>query len=83
VRCGIAQGDLVPYAGDLFGVPQAEAARLCSLADPGQVAISASVHAALPDDVEVEDLGEHALRGLPTSGHIYRLVAMHTSELRR
>jgi class 3 adenylate cyclase len=76
VRCGLALGDLVPYDGDLFGVAQSEAARLCALARPGEVVMSGAVRAVLPPDVRVDDLGEHSLRGLPAGTRVYRAATV-------
>jgi class 3 adenylate cyclase len=77
IRCGLALGDLVHYDGDLFGLTQSEAARLCALAGPGEVLLSAAVRAAVSDaGLAIEDLGERALRGLPGGARIYRLATI-------
>ncbi len=43
VRIGVSLGDVTVEAGDYFGVPVIEAARLCAAADPGQILVSAVV----------------------------------------
>ena len=79
VRCGLARGRVIPSGGDFFGLVQSEAARLCALADAGDVFGSARVVEALQGDaardLAARSLGIHHLRGLPDVTAVYRLVA--------
>lgn len=74
IRCGLARGRLVPSGGDFFGLVQAEAARLCSIAKPGEVLASGDVLEGVDAPAfGAESLGRHALRGLPARTEVYRL----------
>jgi len=79
VRCGLARGRVIPSGGDFFGLVQSEAARLCALADAGDVFGTARVVEALEGDAArdlvARSLGIHHLRGLPEETAVYRLVA--------
>ena len=44
LRVGVAAGDAFEEAGDFFGPPVVEAARLCATASGGQILTSASPH---------------------------------------
>lgn len=74
IRCGLARGRLVPSGGDFFGLVQAEAARLCSMAKPGEVLASGDVLQGIDAPAFLaESLGRHALRGLPERTDVFRL----------
>ena len=53
------------------------AARLESVAQPGQVVIGASTRAHLPADAAVESLGELVVKGRRGPVGAYRLFALH------
>jgi len=75
IRCGLSRGRLLPNGGDFFGLVQSEAARLCSMADAGEVLASASVVDDAPDTgFSLHPLGPHQLRGLPAMTAVYRLI---------
>ena len=61
VRMGMHTGSVRVMGDDYWGVDVHYAARLCAAASGGQVLLSASTHALVPD-VLVDDLGEHALK---------------------
>ena len=44
VKIGVAVGDAVGEAGDWFGAPVVEAARLCEAAGGGQILVTEAVH---------------------------------------
>ena len=75
IRCGIARGRVIASGGDFFGVVQAEAARFCALADPGEILVTARVVEGCGAGLEVESRGRHALKGLPTEVEVFRIVA--------
>lgn len=91
VRVGIATGAVVvgeSGAGDA-SVPSAAvgetpnlAARLQELAGPDQIVIAPSTHRLLGDTVEVEDLGEHRLRGIDSPMRARRIRGLTRSETR-
>jgi class 3 adenylate cyclase len=77
VRCGLARGRVIPSGGDFYGLVQSEAARLCALADPGDVVGAGPVIEALgggTPGVSARSLGTHHLRGLPAPTAVFRLV---------
>jgi class 3 adenylate cyclase len=78
VRCGLARGRVIPSGGDFFGLVQSEAARLCAMADPGDVIGTATVVDALVGEsargVVASSLGTLHLRGLPAATSVYRLA---------
>jgi tetratricopeptide (TPR) repeat protein len=67
LRVGIALGDATEEAGDWFGTPVVEAARLCSAGESGQVLVTDVVRAVAGAhaDVEYTSLGPLTLKGLP------------------
>ena len=73
VRMGIHTGDPIRVDGGYVGVDVHRAARICAAGHGGQVLISAATRAALPEALEVRDLGEHRLRGLDEPERIYQL----------
>jgi predicted ATPase/class 3 adenylate cyclase len=78
VRIGIHTGEADFRDGDYYGVTVNRCARIRGLAHGGQTLISRStfemVRDSLPEDVEVRDLGEHSLRDLNRSEHVFQLV---------
>ena len=75
VRCGLARGRLLPHEGDFYGLVQSEAARLCTLAAPGEALASASVIDDVDDvGLDWEAIGPQQLRGLPAVTVVHRLV---------
>jgi adenylate cyclase len=64
VRCGMSCGRPIPHGDDLFGVALSEAARVCALADGGDVFLSEAVRWLVPVGVaDFEPVGRQALRG--------------------
>jgi predicted ATPase/class 3 adenylate cyclase len=63
VRMGVHTGTAGVDAGDYHAPAVNRAARVADAAHPGQLLVSDAT-AALIDDVELRDLGEHRLRGL-------------------
>jgi DNA-binding NarL/FixJ family response regulator/class 3 adenylate cyclase len=73
VRAGIHTGEPAIEDDDYVGIDVHHVARLCSAGHGGQVLLSSAALAAL-EDVEVKDLGEHELKGLPSTERIFQLV---------
>ena len=61
------------FTGDAVNV----AARLESVAQPGQVVIGESTRAQLPPDAAVESLGELEVKGRRGAVAAYRLFGLH------
>jgi class 3 adenylate cyclase len=75
VRAGVHSGEVERQGGDLRGVAVHAATRISSLAEPGEVLVSdASVALLEGSSLELEDAGEHELRGLPSARRLYRLA---------
>jgi DNA-binding NarL/FixJ family response regulator/class 3 adenylate cyclase len=73
VRIGIHTGVPSLEDDDYVGLDVHLVARLCSAGHGGQTLLSEAT-VEIVDEVEVEDLGEHELRGLDSPEHIYQLV---------
>jgi class 3 adenylate cyclase len=73
VRAGLAYGPMLALDGDYYGNPVNLAARLVAAAEPGEILLSADLHAELPDSASVatEPL---ALRGFadPVQAYVLR-----------
>ncbi len=79
VRMGIHTGSAEERDGDYFGPSLNRAARLTAAGHGGQTLLSQATYELvrdhLPDGVNLQDLGEHRLKGLARSEHLYQLVA--------
>jgi predicted ATPase/class 3 adenylate cyclase len=81
VRMGIHTGLAEVRAGDYYGTAVNKAARLMSVAHGGQIVVSLATEELVQDgDVELIDLGEHALRDLARRERVFQVAA---SGLRR
>jgi class 3 adenylate cyclase len=77
VRIGINPGNPVERSDDVFGVAVAVAARLCSLAEPGQILVSGVVRELIEDPdltARLLDGGRRPIRGLESALHVYRVA---------
>ena len=75
VRMGINSGPAQERDGDYFGPAVNRTARLMSAAHGGQVVVSAATHAMTEEQFQWIDLGDHRLRDLATSEHVFQLAA--------
>ena len=76
IRCGLARGRLIPSGGDFFGLVQSQAARVCSLAAPGELLTTVQVVDGLDAaEVSAESMGQTALRGFPDQVEVFRVFA--------
>jgi class 3 adenylate cyclase len=76
VRIGINPGNPVDRSDDIFGVAVAVAARLCALAEPGQILVSGVVKELVQDRDLADrllDAGRQPVRGLVSALHVYGL----------
>jgi class 3 adenylate cyclase len=75
IRAGVHSGEVELHAGNVRGVAVHAAARIASLAGPGEVLVSASAAGLLEGaGLSLEDAGEHELKGLPGPRRLYRLA---------
>ena len=84
MRIGVNLGDVIVEDGDIFGDGVNVAARLEGMADPGGIAISSSVrdHIGARLDLNFEDKGEHYLKNIAQSIHVYAISFGATTPLR-
>ncbi len=79
VRMAIHVGESDERDGDYFGPTLNRVARLLAVAHGGQIVLSGAVagrlDGRLPRDTSMRDLGEHRLKDLTASEHVFQLVA--------
>jgi class 3 adenylate cyclase len=81
IRAGIHSGEVERQAGNLRGVAVHAATRIASLAQPGEVLVSAPAMALLEGSgLPLEDAGEHELKGLPGRRRVCRLVVQAAAD---
>jgi predicted ATPase/class 3 adenylate cyclase len=73
VRMGLHTGHVEAWGDDYYGPTVNRAARVTSVANPGQILVSAATAAPL-EGWALRDLGEHRLRGLPPM-RLYQVMA--------
>lgn len=78
IRTGLHRGVASLRDGDYFGSVVNRSARLMSAGHGGQILVSGAVRAlvagALPEGIDLLDLGEHRLKDLREPEHIYQVV---------
>jgi TolB-like protein/class 3 adenylate cyclase/Tfp pilus assembly protein PilF len=74
-RVGINVGDVIVEDGDIFGDGVNVAARLEALARPGEICVSATVREHVGEKLPLgfTDLGEHSVKNIARSVHVYRI----------
>jgi class 3 adenylate cyclase len=82
LRMGLHVGDVIIEANDVYGGAVNLAARLQELAEPGTIAISASVREQLGCNFKspLLDLGAARLRNIATPVHAFRILATSTPD---
>ena len=74
LRAGIHTGECEAIGQDLGGLAVHIGARVSALAGPGEVVVSSTVkELVVGSDMQFADRGEHELKGVPGSWHIYTL----------
>jgi class 3 adenylate cyclase len=75
-RAGLHTGECEVRGDDLGGLAVHIAARVVTLAAPGEVLVSATVKDLVAGSgIQFEDRGEHELKGVPGAWHMYSVVA--------
>lgn len=84
-RIGINLGEVIVDRDDIFGDGVNIAARLESLAVPGGICVSATVHEQVRDKIkaEFEDLGKQTLKNINRQIRVYQLAAIPEGESKR
>jgi adenylate cyclase len=81
-RAGIAAGFAVTRDGDYFGPVVYTAARLATLAEPGEVLVNEAVAAAVDlEEFAVDDTGERLLRGFEQPIRVGRLHPVESASI--
>jgi class 3 adenylate cyclase/pimeloyl-ACP methyl ester carboxylesterase len=74
LRCGIHTGECEAIGDDLGGLAIHIGARVGALAGPGEIVVSSTVkELVVGSDMQFSDRGEHELKGVPGSWHLYAL----------
>jgi predicted ATPase/class 3 adenylate cyclase len=73
VRIGVHTGEPQQRDGTYWGIDVHYAARLCAAAHGGQVLLSTTARALVPE-APVDDLGAHAVKDFPSPRPLYHLV---------
>jgi adenylate cyclase len=74
-RIGINLGDVIVDEGDMFGDGVNVAARIETLATPGEICVSASVREQVGERLPIgfADLGEHSVKNIARPVRVYRV----------
>ena len=76
VRIGVHTGEPELTAGGYYvGVDLTRGARICAAAHGGRVALSQATRDLAGEGVEVRDLGDYRLKGIPQPERLFQLVA--------
>jgi adenylate cyclase len=73
LRAGIASGEALPRAGDLYGRPVNLASRLTSFARRGTVVASKEVHDAAKEGYQWSQAGSRRIKGVRGEVEVYRV----------
>jgi class 3 adenylate cyclase len=75
VRSGLHTGEIELTADDIGGIAVHTAARVVTMARPGETLVSSTVRDLVAGSgLRFEDRGRHALRGLPEEVHLYTVL---------
>jgi class 3 adenylate cyclase len=75
IRAGVHTGECQVVGDRLAGIAVHVAARICDLAEPGEVLTLGTVRDLVAGSgIEFEDRGLHELKGVPEEWRLYRVV---------
>lgn len=75
IRAGLHTGECERVDGKIAGVAVVTGARIASLADPGEILVSATVRDLVAGSgITLTDHGLHTLKGLPEQRHLYSVA---------
>ena len=75
LRAGVHTGEVEFVGGNVRGLAVHLAARVMSLAGPGEVVVSATtMQLSAGTDLRFESLGPHELKGISGSQEVFRLI---------
>jgi class 3 adenylate cyclase/pimeloyl-ACP methyl ester carboxylesterase len=82
LRSGIHTGECEAMGDDLGGLAVHIGARVSALAGPGEIVVSSTVkELVVGSSMQFTDRGEHELKGVPGSWHLYALGEQRTPQL--
>lgn len=82
LRGGIHTGECEAIGEDLGGLAVHIGARVGALAGPGEIVVSSTVkELVVGSDMQFSDRGEHELKGVPGSWHLYALEEERTTRV--
>jgi class 3 adenylate cyclase/alpha-beta hydrolase superfamily lysophospholipase len=82
LRSGIHTGECEAIGEDLGGLAVHIGARVGALAEPGEILVSSTVkELVVGSDMQFSDHGEHELKGVPGSWHLYALGEERTPQV--
>jgi pimeloyl-ACP methyl ester carboxylesterase/class 3 adenylate cyclase len=82
LRGGIHTGECEAIGEDLGGLAVHIGARVSALAAPGEIVVSSTVkELVVGSDMQFSDRGEHELKGVPGSWHLYALGEERTPQV--
>jgi pimeloyl-ACP methyl ester carboxylesterase len=82
LRSGIHTGECEAIGEDLGGLAVHIGARVGALAGPGEIVVSSTVkELVIGSDMQFTDRGEHELKGVPGSWHLYALGEQRTPQV--
>ena len=74
IRAGLHTGEVEIAGDDVRGIAVHVGARIAALAEPSEVLASSTVRDLVAGStLTFEDAGEHTLKGVPGSWHVYRV----------
>jgi predicted ATPase/class 3 adenylate cyclase len=73
VRMGVHAGEAAERDGDWYGTEVNRAARVMSVAHGGQIVCTRIIEELVRDDFDLVDLGEHRLRDLQSTVHLFQV----------
>jgi adenylate cyclase len=84
-RIGVNLGDVVVEDGEIYGDGVNVAARLETLAEPGSIYISASIHEQISNKLALgyEDLGEQHVKNIAKPVRVFRVLPSGTAQTLR
>ena len=84
MRAGLHTGECEVRGDDLAGLAVHVAARIESLAEPGEVLVSTTVKDLVAGSgIEFVDKGEHELKGIPTTWRLFAVAPRVSEPLQR
>jgi class 3 adenylate cyclase/pimeloyl-ACP methyl ester carboxylesterase len=82
LRSGIHTGECEAIGEDLGGLAVHIGARVGAVAGPGEIVVSSTVkELVVGSDMQFSDRGEHELKGVPGSWHLYALAEGRTPQV--